>query len=289
MNRENVLLRKIKSASRSILKLPPPLVTESLLGREFTVRQGTIRDIPDKDDAWLLACACRSRRIFDIGANIGQSAMLELFPETVEHVLLVDPNPMALTIAAENLIVNHLVNRAGFECVFVSELPGKAVEFYTFLYGAAGSMFKTHAKTAGKHNLHFSVPTTTIDLLICKYGVPDFIKIDVEGAESFVLKGATNCMRQQRTLFLVEMHSSPEMPMVENAQQVLQICSENNYSAWYLSRKTLLTDSQQLRSRGRCHLLLQPKSWEWPQSIISIDENTRLEANLIQHLQDQLP
>jgi len=40
-------------------------------------------------------------------------------------------------------------------------------------------------------NKSFTVPTTTIDLLVSQFGVPDFCKIDVEGYELHVLKGMT--------------------------------------------------------------------------------------------------
>jgi FkbM family methyltransferase len=244
------------------------------------VRDGTIRKTPDKDDGWLFACASLSTRIFDIGVNIGQSAFLELYPGSVEHVLLVDTNPMALSIAAENLIVNGLINRVNFECGFVSEQPGKELDFYTVLYGAAGSMFKTHAKTAAKRDLHFKVTTTTINLLTEKYGVPDFIKVDVEGAESFVLDGADEVMDQKKTRFLVEMHSSAELPMVENARRILAICRDLYYDAWYLAKNVKLESPDQLKDRGRCHLLLQPGGWEWPSKVLRIKENAALDSKL---------
>lgn len=272
---------KISSAVRYFLKLPPPWVNMKLFNRTFLVREQTIRRTADKDDGWLFACSSVSRRIFDIGTNIGQAAMLELYCDSVEHVLLVDPNPMALSIAAENLIVNNFVHRVNFERVFVSDRPDQELDFYTVLYGAAGSMFKSHARTAARRNLHFKVFTTTIDLLVKKYGIPDFIKIDIEGAESLALKGAMDCMRSNKTRFLVEMHSNADIPMVENARRVLGICEEVGYSAWYLSRKVLLTSPEQLSDRGRCHLLLQPKDWEWPEKIIQIPQDAALDSKLL--------
>ena len=274
------LFSRVSSAFRYFHKLPPPWVNANLFERTYLVRAQTIRTTSDKDDGWLFACSSLAHRIFDIGTNIGQAAILELLPDSVDHVLLVDPNPMALSIAAENLIVNGLINRVNLERVFVSDEANQVLDFYTVLYGAAGSMFKSHAKTASKRNLHFKVSTTTIDLLVGKYGVPDFIKIDIEGAESFALKGARECMRLNRTRFLVEMHSSSEMPMVANAQRVLETCAEVGYSAWYLSNKVILTSPEQLKDRGRCHLLLQPKDWEWPKTIIQIPQNAPLDSAL---------
>ena len=40
-------------------------------------------------------------------------------------------------------------------------------------------------------NRGIEVETTTLDLLIARFGVPAFIKIDVEGSESAVLAGLT--------------------------------------------------------------------------------------------------
>ncbi len=279
-----LIIRKARSAFRTIFKLPPPLVRAKLLEKEFLVREQTIRDVSDKDDAWLLACAFDVHRIFDVGANIGQAAFIELYPDSVEHVLLVDPNPMALSIAAENLILNHLIDRTNLVCTFLSHQSGKEVDFYTVLYGAAGSMYRTHAVTAAKRNLHFKVPTSTVDQLCEKFGYPDFIKIDVEGAEVLVLQGAKDCMLRHKTKFLVEMHSSLESPMMGNAQKVLDICESTGYHAWYLSRKVPLKEPEQLADRGRCHLLLQPVEWDWPEKVVAIKQDTPLTASLLNQL-----
>ena len=124
------------------------VVTEHLLGKPYRVIKGTLRPKPDYDDAWLLALACGARIVFDIGSNIGQSAMLFLHPGQVEEIILVDPNPLALSQAAQNLILNGWSKRARFVCAFASNQAEKQVDFYTIGTGAAGSIYASHAKTA---------------------------------------------------------------------------------------------------------------------------------------------
>jgi FkbM family methyltransferase len=43
-------------------------------------------------------------------------------------------------------------------------------------------------------NRRVDIDTTTLDLLIARYGVPAFVKIDVEGAEPMVLAGLTRAV-----------------------------------------------------------------------------------------------
>lgn len=254
------------------------LVTETLLGKPYRVIKGTLRPKPDYDDAWLLALACEARIVFDIGSNIGQSALLFLHPGQVKEIILVDPNPLALSQAAQNLILNGWSEHARFVCAFASNQVAQTVDFYTIGTGAAGSIYASHAKTASTLKSKRSVPTTTIENLVQIFNcLPDLVKIDAEGAERLVLQGATALAHKQVTRFFVEMHSSVELPMSENAQKILHWCQQVNYQAWYLKDKIKLTTPEPITRRGRCHLLLLPSEKSLPQSLVKLDQGAPLE------------
>lgn len=254
-------------------------IDEMLLGEKYKVLRGTFKDKPDYDDGWIFALAQEAKTVFDVGSNIGQAAMLIMHSMKVEEIVLIDPNPSALAMAATNLIVNGRSSNARFVCAFASEESGENVEFFTIGVGAAGSMYSGHAKTASKVHASYSVPTITLDGLSQKYAlIPDLIKIDTEGAESQVLNGAVDIAQHQKTKFLVEMHSQPELGMVENATKVLDWCQVNHYQSWYLKEKQRLTDPAQIAHRGRCHLLLIPINESFPRYLIPIKQGERLEA-----------
>jgi FkbM family methyltransferase len=257
------------------------LVRSYLLGQEFTVHIDTVPKEPDYDDAWMFACAQHAQVVFDIGANVGYSALIALLSESVKEMVLVEANPEALCIAANNLIRNRLSARCRFVPAFAGEAENLRVRFWTVGTGSAGSIHKSHAKTAAKANSFIDVPTVTLDALCENFNVtPDFIKLDVEGAEHSVLKGSKCCAAKARTRYLVEMHSNPEMTMAQNATDVLDWCQSVGYRAWYLSEATRLDSPAQIQHRGRCHLLLQPSDWPYPDWLIGIKEAAALDASL---------
>jgi FkbM family methyltransferase len=273
------LHRKIKSFARKQLGIPAPLVHRQILGREFIVRDGAIRIELDYDDAWLLACALHAEVVFDIGANIGYSALLSLLSESVKRILLVEANPEALSVAAENLIRNQLAARAQFVSAFAGDVNNSTVQFWTAGTGAAGSIYESHAKTGAKSKNVIEVPTVNVDYLCDLYGtIPDLLKMDVEGAEQKVLLGSRNCAGHRKTRFIVEMHSTPTMAI--NAAGVLEWCDSNGYRAWYLAEGTRLDSLSQIQHRGRCHLLLQPLDWPYPEWLKGIKQSAPLEDAL---------
>ena len=247
-------------------------------GKTYRLIRGTLRGTADYDDAWLLALARDARIVFDIGSNIGQSAVLLLHGGQVEQIVLVDPNPAALAQAAENLILHHWSHRARFVCAFASDRPDEFKDFFTVGAGAAGSMYASSAATASALGAHMTVPTVTVDNLVERYKfVPDFVKIDVEGAEILVLRGASDLAKYQSTRFFVEMHSGASMSMAENARLVLEWCREHHYQPWYLKEKTPLVSPSQIEKRGRCHLLLLPENSPFPDFLLSLEQGAPLE------------
>lgn len=252
-----------------------PVVMYELMGRQLVVVKGTIVH-EDYDDAWFYLLAKHSKIIFDIGANIGYTALLASLAG-VKKMVLVDPNPEALSCAAKNMISNSLSDNCHFVNAFVAANPGERVKFYSIGYGAAGSMYASHAQTASTLNSYYWVNTTTIQEISNTLTlVPDFVKIDVEGAEALVLQGASDLARRVQIRFLVEMHATHEVSMMENASTILKWCKNVDYQAWYLKDQVALVDAVQIIKRGKCHLLLQPAANPFPEFLKGISERTPL-------------
>ncbi|WP_340199494.1 FkbM family methyltransferase [Ascidiimonas sp. W6] len=248
------------------------IVQKAILDKTYKVYKGTISDRIDNDDAWLFALSGRSEHIFDIGSNIGQSAMMMFYHDQIKNIILVDPNPNALSKAAENVILNNFAHKARFINAFLSEKNGEMVDFYTVGSGAAGSKFQSFAKTAARTNSHYKVHTLSIDYLVNHTGItPDLVKVDVEGAEGEVLKGAISLAQKGTASFFVEMHSGEELSITENTQRILDWCKEHAYTAWYLNKKAPLT-TEAVKTRGRYHALLLPKDKAFPEYLKSIQE-----------------
>lgn len=248
-----------------------------ILDRSYRVIDGSIRGI-DYDDAWLLALGSRSRVVFDIGCNLGQSSLLLLYPGTVRRIVMVDANPASLSVAAENLITNGLSPFAVFVSAFVSDRPDQSVDFYSLSTGGASSMYAGHAASAAAAGSHTRAPTTTVDALAEIHGLsPDLIKVDVEGAEGLVLEGARRTAESRQAKLLIEMHSNPELTMADNARRILEWCRQTSYTAWYLKDKTELQSPDTIAHRGRCHLLLAPEEAPFPEYLRSLEQGAPLE------------
>jgi FkbM family methyltransferase len=276
-----ILIRKANSLLRTTLGIPQPWKRVKLAKYEFVVRDGTIRKQPDYDDAWLYALSLEARQVIDVGANIGQSAIIILLSSTVTRLLLVDPNPRALSIAMENILHNHLEERVQLKIAFVGDKSNEQVKLWSFGVASASSQYADISKTAAKRNKFMFVPTITLDDLCLMYNwAPDLIKIDVEGAETAVLQGAVNCTNQNKPRFIVEMHARSDLSMVQNVTQVLEWCKTNQYEAWFLAQHTLIIDPSIVAHRGRCHLLLQPTGLNYPERLKGIVERSPLETIL---------
>lgn len=62
-------------------------------------------------------------------------------------------------------MLNNMGRNIRFWPAFVSDKRGDRVKFYTIGAGEAGSMYKSHAKTAATLNSFFYVDTTSVDYL----------------------------------------------------------------------------------------------------------------------------
>jgi len=213
--------------------VPIKFSNERLLDKQVRVIKGTVKQGVDKDDAWFYELVKRSTVFFDVGANIGYTALIAKLTDPARPVVLVEANKEALSFAARNLIYNGLVDFVSFEPILLGDTERTNVEFFTIGVGAAGSMNASHAETAAAVGASQFLNMTTLDNLVQKLDlIPDFVKIDVEGAENLVLQGAAQLATRRKTRFLIEMHHSNQTPMEVMGNNLLLWCETYRHKAW---------------------------------------------------------
>jgi FkbM family methyltransferase len=79
--------------------------------------------------------------------------------------------------------------------------------FASFLVAASNSMGRV-----GLGDGFLQVPTISLDHLLSETDVPtpDFVKMDVEGAEASVLAGAARLLEQRRTVWFISLHGQDQ-------------------------------------------------------------------------------
>jgi FkbM family methyltransferase len=141
---------------------------------------------------------------YDIGANYGMHTLLfARLTGASGRVFAFEPSPEVFAALAYQLELNSIqtvtiVNQA------VAEKTGEA-QFDIAHHRGAG-----HLTDVGRGA--YKVETTSLDDFVFNRRElpPDFIKIDVEGAESRVLQGAVQVIRQFRPTMMIECHNPAE-------------------------------------------------------------------------------
>jgi FkbM family methyltransferase len=134
--------------------------------------------------------------VFDVGANVGEHS--SLFLRLGARVVAVEPNPDCLS----SLRANCAGRRLWIENVAVGSAVGTGVLRLTesSLLSSMSTEWVSRAKEAPRlRHLNWDssleVPVVTLDSLVDTYGLPQYIKIDVEGFEPEVVGGLSHWPR----------------------------------------------------------------------------------------------
>lgn len=132
---------------------------------------------------------------FDIGANVGLYSLL--LSSKASKVIAFEPLPRNIRYLARTLEVNNITN--------VLIVPCAVAESMSLLAFADGENCALgHLSEAGEQ----PVVSVSCDEFSARFElIPDLIKIDVEGAEELVLRGARNILSNHKPTVLLSIHS----------------------------------------------------------------------------------
>jgi len=139
---------------------------------------------------------CNSEAIcFDFGANVGLYTLL--FARYCRYVYAFEPVPRNVMYLQQAILKNHLVN--------VTVMPVAIGEQLSLALFAAGENFAVGGLSEEGEQ---PVAVISCDAFVEAYGIePDIIKVDVEGAETSVLRGAKQLLAKRHAIILLSVHS----------------------------------------------------------------------------------
>jgi len=253
--------------------------TKIFLGRRLQTLKGTLAEKSDYDEAWLYALSQHSKIMFDVGCHWGKSALIVTSSISLEKIFLIDPNPLSLSKAAENLIMNDLISKAVLVSKAAFKVSGENIKLWTMPGAFSGASIDKNFTESGRITENcFNVETITLDDIAAQNNIlPELIKIDVEGAEVSVLQGAVSIAQRQNTTFIIEVHSCEGQSIEENTSLILNWCTKTRYAAYYLSQHEKLSGTETIKHRGRYHVLLLPEDKEYPDYLKSIKQGDPLD------------
>ena len=247
-----------------------PTAEATLLNGRYRLRSEARPNHTGERDYALLQTLARGKQcIFDVGANIGLTMLV--MAETMAadgRLVAFEASEKGCYLIRDNAALNGLSARVQVVNALVSDRSGYALDFFGDAASGSASVIPGYLA----HHRALRKATLALDDFVARTALlPEFIKIDVEGAELAVLAGLATTMRAVRPLIFVELHSWGDMTVPGTAARLLPQLAEMGYHMIYLRTKTVVNDPAELAGRGRCHVLLCPDGRPLPDALATFD------------------
>jgi len=159
----------------------------------------------------------KDKIVFDVGGMAGVYAIMASFAGA-KCVVTVEPNVANYALLQENIRLNKLENIISVPMAAINQ---NGVELKLFSNPGPGSDSVTLFVDHDKFDM---VPGVTLDALALQHGIPDFVKMDIEGGEGAAMEGAKTLLKLGKTEFSVATYHSDRIH-----KQVLALFEKYEY------------------------------------------------------------
>ena len=157
----------------------------------------------------------RNKHIIDAGGYVGDTALL-FSSYTDKNIHVFEASPSNMDIIRETIRLNHLDN-----IVPVSKALGEKSGTARFSLGERNSCNSLVERPGYNYPDHIEVPVVTLDDYVRENDLEiGLIKVDIEGGEQQLLRGAVETIRTQHPILLISIYHSANdffeiKPMIE--------------------------------------------------------------------------
>lgn len=180
----------------------------------------------------------------DIGANVGiiSIAVADVLRRRAGRALAIEPLPSNFEFLAHSITENGLEETILAAQVAVGNQEGH-LDLWSMSTGAIANALPLGWRTANQEEPtaaeRVTVPMRRLDALVAEQGITNvrFVKIDVEGAEQFVLEGARELLTRDRPVVYAEMHRVYSAANDTTPADLIAFAESLAYDVRYLTRE----------------------------------------------------
>ena len=199
---------------------------------------------PEKETSVFLPLLREGMIVLDIGANVGFfSLLIAQRVGRIGRVYAFEPVPSIFVRLKENIALNGFENIVPVP-IAISSYSGKTN--MTVYYGAS-SLFRRVSDE------FVEVPTERLDDFVEREGIErvDAIKLDVEGAELHVIRGADKTIRRFKPIMMVEINPDTLKAAGTTPQELFETIVSYGYKAHVIRKGKAVPVTQPVKPKRR--------------------------------------
>jgi FkbM family methyltransferase len=170
--------------------------------------------------------------VIDVGANVGRYTILSSkIVGSRGRVIAIEPDPNTFHLLKKNIEVNKCTNVTAINCAAYSE-DLESLRLFCPSRDCGTSIYNTVMEERTSTEKFINVPAAKLDSIVrqefalCEHKI-NWIKIDVEGAELEVLKGAEMILSKSKDIsVLIEVHNLRDGNFYS---EIIDMLTNNNF------------------------------------------------------------